>query len=74
MKQSYKILLYILISFAMIVEIMLLLFCKLSVLDKIYIYCSYGSKFEYCLKISSKYLFKVVSISTQCNLSIYDQI
>ena len=38
MKQSYKILLYILISFAMIVEIMLLLFCKLSVLDKIYIY------------------------------------
>ena len=38
MKQSYKILLYILVSFAMIVEIMLLLFCKLSVLDKIYIY------------------------------------
>lgn len=38
MKQTYKILLYILITCAIITEIMLLFFCKLSTVDKIYIY------------------------------------
>jgi hypothetical protein len=38
MKQTYKILLYILITCAIITEIMLLYFCKLSTIDKIYIY------------------------------------
>ena len=38
MKQTYKILLYILITCAIITEIMLLYFCKLSTIDKLYIY------------------------------------